>query len=268
MKNKIFSRIIINIIILQGIISNFPEDYSGIEKLTYTNNENEEEIFLNSYYFSQSSSSIPKNDFRNGIKIIPINIDTATGEDDSNCDYSSGLGLANDDDEWDFNDNNNANNRAFYPPSLKLITSCIKSGIIELDLKPYIEPYIIDEYDLSYIFYFWLEKIDGITNTIEFRCKGTYTGVPIIFSSAEGFCQFYLKYNYLQNRFSDKEDNYYFSCDSEEEKMFITISNSNSDIILNRIKVSLLLKREKISSLNCNVVQKCHYSYYCEVESG
>ena len=252
MKNKIFSNIIIIFIMFQSYLSQYPEDYSTIEQLLYLENE----IFLGSYYFSTSSST-PINDYRNGISIKPKSIDLSY----STCSYSTCsyyFYSGNDDYSWNYLDTNSK----FYPPSLNLINNCLQGSNINLELDSFIDSDIAEKYDLSFIFYFWLENEDG--NNIIFKCFGT-SGNSITFPSGKGFYQFYLKYNYKTKKFSDicDTESSSFDCSS----MAITISNSK--IYLNKIKVTALIDKNVISSINCNnFYGKCPYSYYCDINSG
>ena len=60
MNNKTFSKILLLLIILQGILIQYPEDYSTIELLTNPENKdnsNGDEIYLDSYYHTKDSTS-------------------------------------------------------------------------------------------------------------------------------------------------------------------------------------------------------------------
>ena len=189
MKNKSFSKIIIFLIILQLIASTIYEGYSGIEQLTYQNDE----IFLNAYYFTNNPLSEPKDDIRNGIKIGPMKLD-----DDDITDVGCGFDstpLEFDNKEWNYEI---VNMNSFFPPTYNLIASCKRGNTIKVNLNDYINKDI--EYkpnDFSYIFYFWIIKNDNSDSPINVYCDGSPAS-PITFSfpssPEKGFYQLHLKY--------------------------------------------------------------------------
>ena len=85
-KNKMKAlKILLICSIIELIYSNYPEDYSTIDFLTNpenNNNLNYDEVYLGSYYQSLSTTALPLNDLRNGIKIYPKKIGTPDNEVD------------------------------------------------------------------------------------------------------------------------------------------------------------------------------------------
>ena len=258
MKNIKIFKIMFILIIIQEILSNYPEDYSTIDQLTNPENKDKsygDEIFLGAYYFS--SSSDPLYDYRNGIKILPQLSSLASPGD---CTYTNGIYSGNDDNQWDYSTISNA----FYPSSISLIASCIKNSNIELNLKSFINSDDLDiisnQYNLIYIFYFWFEQQNN--NVLQIKCKDS-SGTSVSINLSKGFYQIYLKYEYTQKKFSF--DTTEFDCPSME------IIISDSLISLHKIKVSTLVTKEKIANNNCNdntLNGKCPESYYCEINSG
>ncbi len=121
-------KIFIILIILQGILSKYPEDYSTIERLTYPENQDNndiDEIFLGCYYQGLTPSEVK--DIRNGILIQSKDF----GQSESNCGNPTSYS-GDDDQNWGYSEYNNI----FYPPSLALITSnCINGNNIQLNLQ-------------------------------------------------------------------------------------------------------------------------------------
>ena len=252
--------ILIITINLQVISSNYPEDYSSIELLTNPENKDNliyDEVFLGAYYHTKTSTSMPI-DYRNGIKIQPKDFcDSAS----STCDYNSGTYLNNDDNAWKYDETSNI----FFPPSLGLISDCIKSNNIILNLGSFIDnsDTINNIYDLSYIFYFWIEKIN--TNDITFSCDGSTDGRSFS-SGIKGLYQFYLRYNFLAKTFSDIENSSSFECLSMKIKISVPGTQTMSFKLL---KYTTLIPFDKIKSTNCNEEGgKCPTSYYCDINTG
>ena len=112
------------------------------------------------------------------------------------------------------------------------------------------------EYDLSYFFYFWIQK-EG-TNDIILTCEEENEITLHLISP--GLYQIYLKYE-IPNKFSI--NNAEFTCQSRN----ILIKTSDT-IYFHRLKYSVLISKEKINKSNCNNSTKCPYSYYCEEYAG
>ena len=102
MKKKKIPKIILIIILFRFTISNYPEDFSTINQLTNPENKDNskgDEVFLGSYYHSNSLTPSPKYDFRNGIIINPKSLSTSSP---STCTYVETYS-GNDDDLWEYN---------------------------------------------------------------------------------------------------------------------------------------------------------------------
>ena len=265
MNNITFTKILLILIILQGILLQYPEDYSTIELLTNPENKdnsNGDEIYLDSYYHTKDSSSLQKCDYRNGILILPKDFSDSIGNSCTNPTSYSG----NDDNEWKYATNTNI----FFPPSLGITSAyCINSASnnINLNLISFIDSdsSINVKYKLSYIFYFWIHSTVDTDNTISFSCFDTAGSISFL-STTIGIYQFYLRYNYENNIFTDIDNTESSSFQCSSMKIRIT---STSQIALNRIKVSMLVQNDIIISIDCNDVErKCPYSYYCDINSG
>ena len=242
------------------IYCQYPEDFSSIEQLTYLDaSSEEEEIYLGSYYHDQDPSSLnPTNDYHNGIKLYPK---TFSASSTASCSLANSYDK-NDDEPW--NPENYEN--IYYPPTYYLANApCIHDTkiVLKLDLTNFLSSEIIDlnaKFNLSYIFYFWIEKIDD-GNNIQFYCNDPEDKRITFPPTSKGLYQFYLK--------SDNSGNFYanddsFFCESKE----IAIENSaGTQIYFHRLKLNLLIEKEKISSINCNsevYSGQCPYSYYCD----
>ena len=253
--------IILILIIIQGILSIYPEDYSTIELLTNPQNYDSEndEIFIGSFYHSGTSTSLPYNDHRNGVKVKPKNFNGPSPSTFTSI-YYSGM----DDDTWGYSQTN----KIFYPPTINLINSCISGINIILNLYTFIDSeseIIAENYDLSYIFYFWIEKGASNTNPIYFSCNDGSTDLISFASNNKGLYQLYLKYNYLTKTFSKiGNPSASFRCDIKQ----IKISNTNA-LYMKRLKLTGLVSYDKLKNINCNNLDgKCPSSYYCDVNTG
>jgi len=252
--------IILILIILQGILSNYPEDYSSIELITNPQNYDSEndEVFIGSFY--HSTSSISYNDYRNGIKVKPKNFIGPSPSSYTTASYTTGM----DDDTWDYSQTN----KIFYPPTVNLINSCVYGNSIILNLDTFIDSesgLIAEKYDLSFVFYFWIEKRNYNTDPIKFSCNDGSTSFISFVSSNAGLYQLYLKYNYLTQTFSKIDtQSASISCPS----MQIEISNTNT-LYMKRLKLTALVPYDKLNNINCNEFdEKCPSSYYCDVNTG
>ena len=245
------------------IYCQYPEDFSSIEQLAYLDaNSEEEEIYLGSYYHDQSTTPLVFNDYHNGIKLYPkIFSDSTT----TICSIQTNPNNCNDDEPWDIGNYENI----YYPPTYTLTNEqCIQSEniVLNLDLTNFLSNDIIglgNLYHLSYIFYFWIENTDDGKN-IQIYCEGG--DKMITFSPTQiGLYQFYLKYDNSETFSANGDD---FTCITKE----IAIKNSaGTQIYFHRLKLGLLINKEKISSTNCNnepYLGKCPYSYYCDTYSG
>ena len=132
MKIKGISKYII-FIIIKGILFQYPEYYNIFEQATFINKENEEEIFLASYYFSASTDPII--DYRNGIKITSL-YSSSSVEGEGSCFLSSSS--YSESEEMDFNIFDDYT-IPFYPPSYNLVPFCIIANSIDLNLISYID---------------------------------------------------------------------------------------------------------------------------------
>ena len=264
-----FSKIILFMVIFKFIASNYPEDYSTIEQLTNPENKdnsNLDEVFLGAYFYTQDSTAEPIEDKRNGIKIYSQTFSSSITYIGSYT--SSELTSINDDGEWTYTTNNNP----FYPPTSELTRDCIKlpnySTFIDLDLSNLIASKdIAGYYSLNYSFYFWIEKTDSLSRTINIICKDNPGNtISFTYPSKKGIYQFYLKYNFNgQSFYKDENDqDTTFNCPS------MKLSISGEEINIKRIKVSELVSNKELIKINCNDVidRKCPYSYYCESKSG
>jgi len=256
-------KIILIFSIIQIIISNFPEDYSTIDFLTNPENNNNlyyDEVFLDSYYQSLSTTALPIYDLRNGIKIYPKKIGTPDNDVEQNC-GSMGSYLENDDNIWTYSQHTNA----FYPSNINLITSCIYGYQKKINLSSFINSITITEnYDLSYIFYFWVLKVNDNPNPISFSCNGVAGGNIINFDpNKRGLFLVYLKYNYSTQTFSDINSSTSFACPS----MILYLSGTH--IAIRQIKLTALIPYDKLKNVNCNNLDgKCPSSYYCDINTG
>ena len=245
------------------IYCQYPEDFSSIEQLTYLDaTSEEEEIYLGSYYHDQSTTPLVFNDYHNGVRLYPKSFSNLPTD---SCTILTTSYNENDDKPWDIENYGNI----YYPPTYTLTNEqCIQSEniVLNLDLTNFLSDDIIslgNLYGLSYIFYFWIEKNDN--NDIQFYCNGSTDKMITFLSLHIGLYQFYLKYDNSET-FSANGDS--FTCSSKE----IAIKNSaGSQIYFHRLKLGLLINKEKISSTNCNndpYLGKCPYSYYCDTYSG
>ena len=166
------------LIIIQGVLSNYPEDYSTIELLTNPQNydSDNDEVFIGSFYHSRTSTSLPFNDYRNGIKVKPKDFSGSSPSAYPITHYST-----TDNDIWDYSQTN----KIFYPTTIDLINSCLSGNSIILNLDTFIDSesrIIAENYELSYVFYFWIEKSG--TNPIKFSCDGSTDLISFTSNSA------------------------------------------------------------------------------------
>ena len=152
-------KIILVISLLQLILTNYPEDYSTIDFLTNpenNNNLNYDEVFLGSYYHTSSSTALPLNDLRNGVKIQPKNIRISGETVSESCTTDINIATEyseNDDNTWTYLQQHT---NSFYPSNYYLIRTCFHGYQKTINLLSFINSVITTEnYDLSYIFYFW-----------------------------------------------------------------------------------------------------------------
>jgi hypothetical protein len=118
-------------------------------------------------------------------------------------------------------------------------------------------------YDLTYYFYFWIQKPQDCK--IVFSCEGGIGERIILEQPDEGLFQIYLKYKPSNNEFSSNTLPP-FTCQSLQKISFK--SSDYSNIYFHRLKLSVLISKEKITKSNCNNSTKCPYSYYCEEYTG
>ena len=247
------------IFFLSEIYCQYPEDFSSIEQLTYLETDSDkEEVFIGSYF--QDASLTNAKDFRNGIIINYKNlIDSSTTEE---CSTTLNPYPGNDDIPWDHDNYENI----YFPFSYGLrnpSNQCYKIGNSILKLSEILTEEEIDfakEYDLSYFFYFWIQKVD--TNDIILTCEDNVLveNEITLHLTSPGLYQLYLKYE-IPNKFSI--NNAEFTCQSRN--IFIKYSDT---IYFHRLKYSVLISKEKITKSNCNNSTKCPYSYYCEEYTG
>ena len=274
MKRIKYTQTLLIFVILKIILSQYyPEDYSTIEQLTNIKNidndayDGYDEIFIASYYHPRDSTQTKQYDSRNGILIEPESLSSQTGGD---ClvlpTYSK-----NDDEIWLYSDTN----RIFFPSTLDLTSyNCINNNnnnMIYVNLFHFINSYtsINTYYELSHIFYFWIQNKIA-SNTIKFTCQGSTTPYLEFVLNEKGVYQVYIKYNTVSEKFSNLDGTGApFSCDSSKE-IQITASKSGDTISLRRMKHTILVSKERFSNsnANCNSEKKCPNSYYCDVNLG
>ena len=247
------------------IYCQYPEDFSSIEQLTYLQETSEEEeVFIGSYFHNVILSET--RDFRNGINLNLKNLFDPATISEAECiitpnSYST---THNDDEPWD---NDNYGN-LYYPTSYFLTNGkCIESDILNFNLSTVLTADDIEMakiYDLTYYFYFWIQKPQDCK--IVFSCEGGIGERIILEQPDEGLFQIYLKYKPSNNEFSSNTLPP-FTCQSLQKISFKSSDNSNN-IYFHRLKLSVLISKEKITKSNCNNSTKCPYSYYCEEYTG
>jgi len=255
-------KIILIFSICQLNLSNYPEDYSTIDFLTNPENNNNlyyDEVFLGAYYHSSSTTALPLYDLRNGIKIQPKDISSMAS---STCTYNTGYGdySENDDNSWKYSQYINS----FYPSNLGLIKSCFHQLNKAISLSSLINSITSPEYyDLTYIFYFWIEKYYQNNNPISFSCDDI-GGNEITFSpNKHGLFLLYLKYNYSTKTFSNINSATSFECP------LMNLKISRTTVSLKQIKLTALIPYDKLKNTNCNDLGgKCPSSYYCDINTG
>ena len=259
-------KIILVISLLQLILTNYPEDYSTIDFLTNpenNNNLNYDEVFLGSYYHSSSSTALPLNDLRNGVKIQPKNIRISGETVSESCTTDINIATEyseNDDNTWTYLQHTNS----FYPSNYYLIRTCFHGYQKTINLLSFINSVTTTEnYDLSYIFYFWIHKVYTNTNPITFSCKNV-AGNQINFRpNRKGLFLLYLKYNYSTKTFSDINSATSFVCPS------MNLQISGTTICIKQIKLTTLIPYNKLKNTNCNNLGgNCPSSYYCDINTG
>ena len=256
-------KIILIISLLQLILTNYPEDYSTIDFLTNPENNNNldyEEVFLGSYYHASSSTALPLYDLRNGVKIQPKDLRISGETVSESCTQDINIDdfySEDDDNTWTYLQQTNS----FYPSNFNLIKTCFWGYQKTINLISFINSVTTENYDLSYIFYFWIHKVYSNNNPITFSCKNL-AGNKINFKpNRRGLFLLYLKYNYSTNTFSDSTTS--FECPS------MNIEISGTTTCLKQIKLTALVPYNKLKNTNCNNLGgNCPSSYYCDINTG
>ena len=223
----------------------FPEDFSSIDQLTYFDEtSSEEEIYIGSYYHSLDPTlSDIIDDKHNGIKIYPKKLSNVNV---GPCSYTAPPTI-NDDYFWSTTDYD----KAYSPPTYGLISDCINdNNEIILDLSSILET--PPSYISSYNIYVWIQ----VSSTINIVCNAGGTSVTI--TTDNGLYQIYIKYS--KNKFNI--DNTDFPCESKEIKI-----SSSTSISFQKLKLSAVISKDKVSKIICADNSACPLSYYCNIDS-